>query len=300
MNMMSQIRRDRYLYLLALPGILFFLLFKYLPMFGIVIAFQNYSPFLGFFQSEWVGFDHFIRLFNGDQFWIMFRNTLAISLLNLIFFFPMPIILSLMLNELRSNKYKRIIQTIIYLPHFLSWVIIVGLTFLMISVSQGVINEIIEMMGYEKYPFLNDPKLFWIILTVQTMWKDAGWGTIIFLAAMASVDPQQYEAAKIDGANRLRQMWHVTLPAIRNVITILLILQLGNMLDIGFEQVFLMYNGAVSGVAEIFDTYVYRTGIQQGQFSYSTAVGIFKSTVGLVLVVGANYLSKKLGDEGVY
>ncbi|CAM3987882.1 ABC transporter permease subunit [Paenibacillus alkaliterrae] len=292
--------RDRYLYLLALPGLLFFLILKFVPMGGIVIAFQNYSHYIGILKSPWVGFDHFIRLFTGDQFWLLLRNTMAISLLNLFFFFPLPIIISLLLNELRSNRYKRVIQTIIYLPHFLSWVIIVSLTFLMLSVSQGVINQVIEMAGYDKYPFLTEPKIFWLMLTLQSIWKDAGWGTIIFLAAMASVDPQLYEAAKMDGAGRLRSMWHVTLPAIRNVVVILFILQLGNIMDVGFEQVFLMGNGAVSNVAEVFETYVYRMGIQQGQFSFSTAVGLFKSAIGLILVVMANYMSKKMGEEGVF
>ncbi|WP_199619481.1 ABC transporter permease [Paenibacillus alkalitolerans] len=297
---LKRLVRDRYLYLLAFPGLLFFLLFKFVPMGGIAIAFQNYSPFMGFLKSPWVGFDHFVRLFTGDQFWLLFRNTMAISLMNLFFFFPLPIVLALLLNELRNEKYKRLIQTIVYLPHFLSWVIIVSLTFLMLSVSQGVINQMIEAAGYEKFPFLTEPKLFWILLTLQSIWKDAGWGTIIFLAAMAGVDPQLYEAAKMDGANRLRSMWHVTLPAIRNVVVILFILQLGSIMDVGFEQVFLMSNGSVSNVAEVFETYVYRLGIQQGQFSFSTAVGLFKSAIGLILVVMANYVSKKLGEEGVF
>jgi putative aldouronate transport system permease protein len=286
--------------LLALPGILYFLIFKYLPMWGLVLSFQNYSPFLGVFNSPWVGWDHFQRLFSNPDFPILFRNTLAISFLNLIFFFPLPIIISLLLNELRSEIYKRFIQTVIYLPHFLSWVIIFSLTFLMLSQSDGLVNKLLEYLGRDKYPFLTNPNIFWFLLTAQSIWKEVGWGTIIFLAAIAGVDPQLYEAARIDGANRFRQMWHVTLPAIRTVIVILLILRLGDILEVGFEQVFLMYNGAVANVAEVFDTYVYRVGIQQGQFSYSTAVGLFKSLVGLVLVVFANKLAKKFGEEGVY
>lgn len=286
--------------MLALPGILYFLIFKYLPMWGLVLSFQNYSPFLGVFNSPWVGWDHFQRLFSNPDFPILFRNTLAISFLNLIFFFPLPIIISLLLNELRSEIYKRFIQTVIYLPHFLSWVIIFSLTFLMLSQSDGLVNKLLEYLGRDKYPFLTNPNIFWFLLTAQSIWKEVGWGTIIFLAAIAGVDPQLYEAARIDGANRFRQMWHVTLPAIRTVIVILLILRLGDILEVGFEQVFLMYNGAVANVAEVFDTYVYRVGIQQGQFSYSTAVGLFKSLVGLVLVVFANKLAKKFGEEGVY
>lgn len=300
MRIWTSITRRPWLYALALPGILYFLIFKYVPMYGIVLSFQDYSPFRGVLDSPWVGLEHFERLFTAPEFPVLFRNTLAISFLNLVFFFPLPIILSLLLNELRSELYKRVIQTVIYLPHFLSWVIIFSLTFLMLSQSEGIVNKLIAALGYETYPFLNDPGIFWLLLTGQSIWKEAGWGTIIFLAAMAGIDPQLYEAATMDGAGRFRQMWHVTLPGIRSVIVILLILRLGDILEVGFEQVFLMYNGAVSDVAEVFDTYVYRAGIQQGQFSYSTAVGLFKSLVGLVLVLLANRLAKRIGEEGVY
>lgn len=292
--------RDRYLYLLALPGIIYFIIFKYVPMYGITIAFKDFSPFIGFAESSWVGMKHFIRLFTGSDFLMLLRNTLGISFLNLLFFFPLPIILSLLLNELRNEAYKRTIQSLVYLPHFLSWVIIASLSFMLLGKSEGIINHIIRSLGFESFDFLTNPDIFWFLLVGQSVWKEAGWGTIIFLAAMAGVNTELYEAAKIDGANRFRQIWHVTLPAIRNVIIILLILRLGDIMEVGFEQVFLMYNGAVSEVAEVFDTYVYRVGIQQGQFSYSTAVGLFKSFVGLILVVVANKMSKKFGEEGIY
>lgn len=294
------LHKNKYLYMLALPGIVYFIIFKYLPMWGIVLSFQDYSPYAGVTKSPWVGFAHFQRFFENPDFYILFRNTLAISFLNLFFFFPLPIIISLMLNELRSEIYKRCIQTIIYLPHFLSWVIIFSLTFLMLSQSEGIINKLLVTLGFEKYPFLTNPNIFWLLLTSQSIWKEVGWGTIIFLAAIAGVDPQLYEAARMDGASRLRQIWHVTLPAIRTVIVILLILRLGDIMEVGFEQIFLMYNGAVSNVAEVFDTYVYRVGIQQGQFSYSTAIGLFKSVIGLILVVIANTVAKKIGEEGIY
>lgn len=297
---LAGLRRDRYLYLLALPGILYFIIFKYVPMWGIVIAFQDYSPYQGVMNSPWVGFEHFIRFFANPDFLMLFRNTMAINLLNLIFFFPLPILLAVLLNEIRVSSYKKIVQSIIYLPHFLSWVIIVGITFLLLSTGDGVINKLLVSFGWEKIDFLTESHYFWGLLTVQSIWKDAGWGTIIFLAAIAGVDPQLYEAAKMDGASRIRQIWHVTLPAIRPVIVILLILRIGHMMDVGFEQVFLMMNGAVSEVADVFDTYVYRLGIKQGQFSFSTAVGLFKSIVGLLLVIGANRLAKKFGEEGVY
>lgn len=293
-------RRDKLLYLLALPGILFFIVFKYIPLGGLVIAFQNYSPFVGVRGSEWVGFEHFQRFFSNPEFLILFRNTMAINLMSLFFFFPLPIVLSLMLNEVRSVFYKRVVQSVVYMPHFLSWVIISGLTFLLFAKGEGLVNKLLESFGATRIDFLTNSNLFWIMLTIQSIWKECGWGTILFLAAMAGIDPGVYEAARMDGASRLRQMWHVTLPAIRSVIVILLILRLGHMMDVGFEQVFLMYNGAVSEVAEVFDTYVYRVGIQQGQFSYSTAAGLFKSVVGLTLVVISNWASKKMGEEGVY
>lgn len=296
----KSVKRNKFLYLLALPGLIYFILFKYVPMWGILIAFQNYSPYTGFWHSDWVGFDHFRRLFSSPDFLLLFRNTMAINLLNLLFFFPLPIILALLLNELRFFLYKKIVQSIIYLPHFLSWVIIVGISFLMLSKSDGIVNMMLQSAGLAKIDFLTNANLFWIVLTAQSMWKEAGWGTIIFLAAIAGVDPQLYEAAKIDGAGRFRQTWHVTLPAIRNVIIILLILRIGQIMDVGFEQVFLMMNGAVSEVADVFDTYVFRLGVRQGQFSFSTAVGLFKSVVGLILVIGANRLAKRYGEEGVY
>lgn len=296
----KQMMRDKYLYLLALPGILYFLIFKYVPMWGITIAFKDFSPFLGFADSPWVGAKHFQTLFASPDFWMILRNTLAISLLNILLFFPLPIVLSILLNEIRNQAYKSTVQSIIYLPHFLSWVIIASLSFTLLSTSDGIVNQVLEMLGMDKIAFLTNPDTFWFLLTGQSVWKEVGWGTIIFLAAIAGVNVELYEAAKMDGANRFRQIWHVTLPAIRNVIIILLILRLGDIMEVGFEQVFLMYNGAVSEVAEVFDTYVYRVGIQQGQFSYSTAVGLFKSIVGLVLVVIANKMSKKFGEEGIY
>lgn len=294
------VKRDRFLYLLALPGIVFFILFKYVPMWGILISFQDYSPYQGMWASPWIGFEHYIRFFSNPDFLILFRNTMAINLLSLIFFFPLPILLSVMMNELRGNKFRKTIQSIVYLPHFLSWVIIVGITFLLLSTGEGIVNQLLVAAGLNKIDFLTNPNYFWVLLTVQSIWKDAGWGTVLFLAAMAGIDPQLNEAAKIDGAGRLRQIWHITLPGIRSVVVILLILRIGHIMDVGFEQVFLMMNGAVSEVADVFDTYVYRLGIKQGQLSFSTAVGVFKSFVGLILVIGANNLAKKFGEDGVY
>ncbi|WP_234534429.1 ABC transporter permease [Paenibacillus pseudetheri] len=292
--------RDRYLYVLALPGLLFFLIFKYLPIWGLALAFKNYSPYLGFWDSEWVGFKYFHEFFTNPDFWILFRNTMAISLLNIVFFFPIPIILSLLINEVRSHHFKKTIQTIIYLPHFLSWVIIAGICFIVLGQSGGIINKIIVEFGGQPVGFLTEPNFFWALLTAQSIWKEAGWGTIIFLAALAGVNQDLYEAAQIDGANRWKQMLNVTLPAIKSTIIVLLILRLGQVMEVGFEQIYLMMSAPVASVADVFDTYVYRTGIQNGRFSYATVVGIFKSVVGLVLVVTANRLAKKFGEEGLY
>ncbi len=294
------IKRDKFLYLLALPGIVYFVLFKYVPMWGILISFQDYSPYLGVMQSKWVGLEHFQRFFSNPDFLQLFRNTMAINLLNLVFFFPLPIVLSLMLNEVRSAAYKKLLQSVVYLPHFLSWVIIVGISFLFLSQGEGILNKILVELGFSKIDFLTNKNYFWAILTIQSIWKEAGWGTVIFLAAIAGIDPQLYEASTMDGAGKLRQMWHITLPGIRSVVVVLLILRIGHMMDVGFEQVFLMMNGAVSDVADVFDTYVYRLGVKQGQFSFSTAVGLFKSVIGLLLVIGANQLAKKFGEDGVY
>ncbi|SDC44728.1 putative aldouronate transport system permease protein [Paenibacillus sp. UNCCL117] len=299
-TILTRLRRDKYLYLLAAPGILYFLIFKYIPIGGVVIAFQEYSPFKGILHSKWVGFENFERFFLSSDFMKLLRNTMVISVLNLVFFFPAPIILSLLLNEARNSKFKRTIQSVVYLPHFFSWVIVAGITFLLFSQSGGIVNSVIQMMGYSKIDFLTNENYFWVMLTLQSIWKEAGWGTVIFLAAIAGVDPALYEAAKMDGANRLQQMKHITMPAIQNVVITLLILRMGHVLDVGFEQVYLMMNSAVTDVADVFETYVYRMGIQNGQFSFTTAVGLFKSVVGLILVIATNKLAKTYGKEGLY
>lgn len=288
------------MYLIMLPGLAYYFIYKLLPMWGIIIAFKDYQPFLGIWQSDWVGLKHFQRFFAEPQFMVLLRNTFLLGLYEIVFYFPIPIMLALMMNEVRHEAYKRFVQTASYLPHFLSWVVVVGIFFLLLSVEDGAVNHMIAAFGMEKIAFMTSENWFRTLYVVQNIWKDAGWGTIIFLAALASVDVQLYEAARIDGAGRWRQLWHITLPAIRSTIVILLILRLGNFMDIGFEHVFLLINPLNREVGEVFDTYVYRMGIMQGQFSYSATVGLFKSAVGLVLVAGANYLAKKFGEEGIF
>ncbi|WP_425348933.1 ABC transporter permease [Halalkalibacter urbisdiaboli] len=288
------------IYLMILPGLLYFLIYKYVPMYGLIISFQDYKPYQGIMGSEWVGFKHFERLFTSPDFWMIFRNTLMLFALQLLIFFPIPIILSLMLNEVRHMFFKRSVQTLIYIPHFMSWVVIVSIGYVILTLDNGLINGILQGLGLPKVNFLMNADWFRPIYILQVIWREAGWGTIIFLAAIAAVDPQLYEAAKMDGANRFRQMWHITLPAIRSVIVVLLILKIGDVLELGFEHVYLLLNASNREVAEIFDTYVYTAGLKQGQFSYSTAVGFFKGIVGLILVMVANKLAKKAGEEGIY
>jgi putative aldouronate transport system permease protein len=292
--------QHRWIYVLALPGVLYFLLFKYAPMWGLLIAFKDYNPYSGFWGSDWIGFKHFAELFASSTFYTMLRNTFAINILGIVFMFPAPIVLALMLNEVRHEVFKRVNQSIVYLPHFLSWVVVASMSFFLLSTDVGIVNKIVSGDGFEPIPFLSEPKYFWAILTAQSMWKEAGWGTIIFLAAMAGVDPQRYEAAVVDGASRWRQIWHITLPAIRPTIIILLILRLGHMTDVGFEQVILMTNPLVTSVSEVFDTYVYNIGILRGQISVGVTVGMFKGVVGLVLVLLSNSIVKKMGHEGIY
>lgn len=298
-SLLRQMYRYRRLYILALPGILYFLVFHYLPMWGVLIAFKDYSPFQGFFASDWVGFRHFADFFHGSDFFKLLRNTLSINILNLIFFFPAPIILALLLNELRSALYKRFVQTVIYLPHFLSWVIIIGIYSLMFS-STGFVNELVVMLGGTAKQWMMLPDLFQVTIVLQNIWKETGWGTIIFLAAITSVSPELYEAAVMDGAGRWRQLWSITLPAIRPTIIMMFLLQLGHLLNVGFEHIFLMLNPLVQDVGDVFATYVYRVGILQGNFSFAAAAGLFNSVVGLILILGANKLVKKLGEDGLF
>ncbi|RAU01149.1 protein lplB [Bacillus pumilus] len=299
-RLLNQMLSQKFLYVMILPGLIYFLVFKYVPMWGLIIAFQDYQPFLGILGSEWVGFKHFIRLFTEPTFFILLKNTLILFAMNVVIFFPIPILLALLLNEVRLALFKKFVQTMIYIPHFMSWVIVVSLSFVLLTVDGGLINELIAFFGGEKINFLLSQEWFRPMYILQVIWREAGWSTIIYLAAITAVDPQLYEAAKMDGAGRLRQMWHITLPAIKSVIVVLLILKIGDTLELGFEHVYLLLNATNREVAEIFDTYVYTAGLKQGQFSYSTAVGLFKAAVGLILVMLANRLAKKIGEEGIY
>lgn len=292
--------RDRYLLLLLLPGALYFLIYRYIPMIGLLLAFKDYSPFQGFLKSPWVGLKHFQLIFEDSEVIQVIWNTLQISMLQIVFAFPISIILALMLNELRNQMYKRFLQSVVYMPHFLSWVVVVGITVIFLR-SEGLVNNFLgSFLDMNPIPFLTDPALFKPIVVLQVIWKESGWGTILFLAALSGISPHLYEAAVMDGASRMRQIWHITLPALKSTIVILLILRLGNVMDSGFEQIFLMLNPFNMESGNVLDTYVYFKGIQQANFSFATAVGLFKGIIGLILVVLANRLAKRFGEEGLY
>jgi putative aldouronate transport system permease protein len=288
------------LYLMVLPAVILILLFKYMPMYGVIIAFKDYNLMEGVWGSDWVGFQYFRELFTFDEFPRVVRNTVMISLMKLLVGFPIPIILALLLNELKFVKFKRMVQTITYLPHFISWVIIGGLAIDMLSPSSGIVNRIIEMLGFEPIFFMSDERIFRWILVGSDVWKEAGWGAIIYLAALIGINEELYQAATVDGANRFRQIWHISLPGLKSTIIIILLLRIGYILDAGFEQVLVMYNPTVYDVADIIDTYVFRVGLGSMQFGLTTAAGLFKSVIGCVLLILANVFARKMGEEGIF
>ncbi|CZQ91700.1 ABC transporter permease [Trichococcus ilyis] len=297
---LNHIKQNKWLYILTIPGLLYFAIFKYAPMYGLIIAFKDYVPFLGIAESKWVGLENFQDFFTNPDFFRIFWNTLAIAFLNILFAFPAPILLALLLNEVRLKVYQRTIQTFVYVPHFLSWTIVVSLWHILFNLDHGAITEIVLSLTGKEIDFLTDPTWFRPMIILQSIWKEMGWGTIIYLAALAGVDQEQYEAAIMDGAGRFRRVWHITLPAIRSTIIIMLIMKVGSILSTGFDQFYLMTNQLNRPVADVFDTYVYMMGITNGAYSYSTAVGLFKSVIGIILVFSTNRLAKKFGESGLY
>ena len=287
------------MYLFIIPGALYFLVFQYLPLLGNVIAFQNYSPFLGFAGSPWAGLDNFAKLFTDAEFAVALRNTVVIELLQLVFSFPAPLILALILNSIISVRVKRAMQSVVYLPHFLSWVIVIAL-FEQVFGGAGFINQLLRNQGFATINIMSNPGFFKPLVILQSMWKETGWGTIIFLAALTTIDTQLYEAAALDGASGFQRLWHVTLPGIRSIIVLLLILRLGMALSTGFEQYYLQQGAVGPGAAEVLDTFTYFRGIQDGDWSFATAVGLVRGVVGTLLVVGANTVAKRFGEAGVY
>lgn len=295
-----RIWRDRTLLLFALPGLVALLLFHYVPLLGNVIAFQDYLPFLGIFGSPWTGFDNFSVMFDGSPAFLnALRNTLLITFAQTIFAFPVPIILALVLNSLISERTRRAIQSILYLPHFLSWVIVVAI-FQQVLGGDGLLNSWLRDNGGDALNIIGNADGFIALITSQVIWKDTGWATIIFLAALANIDTELYEASNVDGASRWQQMWHITLPSLRGIIILLLILKLGDSLSVGFEQIILQQGAVGLDASEVLDTYVYNYGIAGGQWGTAAAVGLMKGLVGAILVFGANWVAHLFGEAGVY
>lgn len=284
---------------MSVPGLLYLILFKYLPITGILMAFQNFSIVGGIFGSEWVGFEHFKTFFAGADFLKVFGNTLKISLLQLLFGFPAPVILALILNELKDGYFKKSMQTISYLPHFLSWVVVAGMMTTVLSPSSGMINSVIMFFGGKPIYFLAEKNWFVPLLILSSIWKEIGWGSVVYLAALSGLNAEIAEAAEIDGASRLQKIIYMYIPAIFPTVAIMLILRMGNILDSGFDQIFNLYTPATYDVADVIDTYVYRMGVQNFQYSFSTAVGLFKSVVGVVMVLLTNKLAKIFSDGEV-
>ncbi|MCZ8511068.1 ABC transporter permease subunit [Paenibacillus filicis] len=284
--------------MLLLP-IAYFLVFKYGPMYGVTIAFKNFNFFQGINKSPWIGLDTFRQIFKMDAFYLALRNTFMLNFLDLVFSFPAPIVLALMLNELRTLWFKKLSQTILYLPHFISWVIIGGIVYQAFSTNSGMVNHLLGNFGIGPIPFLSD-KYYWLVTYLGTgIWQSAGWGTIIYLAALTAINKELYEAADVDGAGRFAKIWHITLPGIRSTIVVLLVLKLGEMVQIGFDRPFVIGNVTVADFSQVLSTFVYKMGMQTGEYSVATAVGFFQAVVGLVFILTSNYISKKTTDEGI-
>ena len=302
-TLLRTLQKYKFYYLLALPGILYLLIFKYGPMFGLVIAFKDYDPYsgvAGIFASPWVGFANFNKFFESYYFGRIMGNTLIISMYKLLFGFPAPILFALLLNELRGKRFKKTVQTISYIPHFISWVIVAAMLSSLLTTDNGMINVILNRCGLRSISFLTNPKYFRTVLVLSDIWKSIGFGSIVYLAAITGVDQEQYEAADIDGANRLQRILYITLPSISSVVVIMLIFRVGGLLDAGFEQVFLLYSPSVYKTADIIDTFVYRVGLEEHDYSYSVAVSFFKSVVAAVLLLSANFISRRISDEGIW
>lgn len=292
--------RHRWLYLLMAPSLLYFLIFRYGPLWNAQIAFKDFKPLLGVTGSPWVGLEHFETFINSYYFEQLIFNTVFFSLAKLILGMPIAIILALALHETWFHRYRTVVQTVVYLPHFLSWVIMFGVLLMLLSPDTGLVNQIIEKFGGEPIAFMTSPEWFRQVVVGSDIWKETGWSTIIYLAALLAISPHLYEAATVDGASHLRRIWHISLPGILPVIVLVTLLRLGNILDAGFNQIFILYSVPVYSVGDIIDTWVYRQGILQFQFSLATAVGLFKGVIGLVLILLANRAAKRIAQQSLF
>jgi putative aldouronate transport system permease protein len=294
-------KEQKVLYGMSLPFIVIVFIFSYLPVWGWLMAFQNYKPGKEIFEQKWVGLDHFVALFSDDKFYLVLRNTLAMSFMGLIVGFTIPILFAVLLNELRGSVFKRTVQTISYLPHFVSWVVVAGIVTKMLSTDGGAVNQLLMWLGFIDQPiqFMAQGNLFWYIVTGSDIWKEMGWSAIIYLAAISGIDQEQFEAAKVDGASRLRQIWHITLPSIAPTIAILLIMSIGHLISIGFEKQFLLGNPLVVDYSEVLDLYALNYGLGMGRFSFGTAIGMFNSIVSIILLLLANGAFKKFTKQSI-
>lgn len=297
----GNIKKYRMLYIMVIPGIIYFIVFKYVPLLGNVIAFQDYNIFKGIFNSSWVGFRNFTMLFQHGDFLRIFKNTIIINMYDLMFGFTTPLILALVINDISNSAFRKGVQQIVYLPHFLSWTILGGIVITqLLSPSQGLINLLLQKLGMEPIYFMTKANMARPIVVLSGIWRDTGWGTVVYLAAMTAVSPSLYESASLDGAGKFRQLISITLPSIVPVIITLFLLRIGHFMEYGFERVWVFSNASNISVLEIFDTYIYKAGIQQGRYSYTTAVGLFKSAVGFILLYGGNKVSKRCTGESLY
>lgn len=299
-SLLASYKKHWMLMLMFLPVIAYFIIFHYIPMCGVVLAFKDYSVTKGIFGSEWVGLEHFRTMFSGAYFLPALKNTLIISFMKLVFGFPAPIILCLMLNEVRNLKFKKAVQTITYLPHFISWVVLSSIVIEILSPNTGFINEFIKLFGGESIHFIADAKWFRTVLVASSIWKEIGWQSIVYLAAVTSIDPELYDVASIDGAGRLRKIWSITIPCIIPIIIIMFIFQVGSVITDDFDQIYNLLNPSVLSVGEVLGTYTYKVGLQQMGFSYATAVGLFKNVVAIILVTATNAISRKVGDTSLW
>ncbi|MBQ9481575.1 MAG: sugar ABC transporter permease [Clostridia bacterium] len=297
------IRKYWQIYILLIPVVVWFITFCYYPMYGVIIAFKDYYPKLGIFGSPWAGnggWQHFIWLFHTTGFTRALKNTIIISALKLLICFPFPIMLSLFLNEIVNAKLKKSIQTAIYLPYFISWVVISGIVYNILAVNGGILNNIRLMMGLDRVSYITQSENFYVILLLSEIWKNAGWGTVIYIAGMSGIDPTLYEAAEIDGAGRFKRMRHITVPCISPIIITMFLLQVGNILNAGFDSIFNLYNASVYDVADILDTYAYRIGIAQGEVEKASALGLFKAIINFALLISSNFIVKRVTGQGLY
>lgn len=297
---LKSLKKDYQLYLLALPAIIYFILFHYWPMYGVQIAFKDFIAVKGITGSPWVGFKHFERFFKSFQFWRLMKNTIGVSLYQLIAGFPIPIIMALLLNQTKNKRLKKTVQTVTYAPHFISVVVLTGMLYIFLSPRNGIINQFLSLFGIDSIFFLGDPKYFKSVFVWSGVWQNAGWGSIIYLAALSGINPELYEAAKVDGATKLRTIWHIDIPGIMPTAVILLIMNVGKIMNVGFQKAYLLQNSLNVESSEIIATYIYKIGLLQSQYSYSTAIGLFNTVINIILLVSVNKISKIVSDTSLW